>query len=292
MSSGCLASGRVDLVRHDRRDVVREDERPRAVGLLEVHRDRRRVGRLDRLQRGQQRCTGRVGSAILSMRSSENLTSSDVSGSPLENFRSGLSLQTYVFGSRELAALGRVRLGLVAARRNRQQVLVHVADQLLGAEVVCPDRVQRDDLVGRAEDDGVSVALRGLGGRSTAAAAAVVVVRAAARCCADGKQRRAAEYGHSLCAHIFRPPPMGTGSTSTSPTTLWTGGPRSGSHSSETATRQPRPASQPGLVGVGTSQRWMYAHQARQFEARVQREPVRAALEADVDVIASIRCNR
>src|SRR6478752_765108 len=42
---------------------------------------------------------GPVGSAILTMRSSENLTSSDVSGSPLENFRSGLSLQTYVFGS-------------------------------------------------------------------------------------------------------------------------------------------------------------------------------------------------
>ena len=42
---------------------------------------------------------GPVASAILTMRSSENLTSSDVSGSPLENFRSGLSLQTYVFGS-------------------------------------------------------------------------------------------------------------------------------------------------------------------------------------------------
>ena len=37
---------------------------------------------------------GPVGSAILTMRSSENFTSSDVSGSPLENFRSGLSLQT------------------------------------------------------------------------------------------------------------------------------------------------------------------------------------------------------
>src|SRR3954454_18889938 len=42
---------------------------------------------------------GPLGSAILSWRSSENLTSSDVSGSPLENFRPGLSLQTYVFGS-------------------------------------------------------------------------------------------------------------------------------------------------------------------------------------------------
>ena len=42
---------------------------------------------------------GPVGSSILSMRSSENLTSSAVSGSPLENFRSGLSLQTYVLGS-------------------------------------------------------------------------------------------------------------------------------------------------------------------------------------------------
>ena len=42
---------------------------------------------------------GPVGSSILSMRSSENLTSSAVSGSPLANFRSGLSLQTYVFGS-------------------------------------------------------------------------------------------------------------------------------------------------------------------------------------------------
>ena len=42
---------------------------------------------------------GPLGSAILSWRSSENLTSSEVSGSPEENFRSGLSLQTYVFGS-------------------------------------------------------------------------------------------------------------------------------------------------------------------------------------------------
>src|SRR3954471_11782083 len=42
---------------------------------------------------------GPVGSSILSMRSSENLTSSAVSGSPLENFWSGLSLQTYVLGS-------------------------------------------------------------------------------------------------------------------------------------------------------------------------------------------------
>ena len=42
---------------------------------------------------------GPVGSSILSIRSSENLTSSAVSGSPLENFRSGLSLQTYVCGS-------------------------------------------------------------------------------------------------------------------------------------------------------------------------------------------------
>src|SRR3954471_11200460 len=42
---------------------------------------------------------GPVGSLILSMRSSENLTSSDVSGSPLENFRPDLILQVYVFGS-------------------------------------------------------------------------------------------------------------------------------------------------------------------------------------------------
>ena len=42
---------------------------------------------------------GPVGSSILSIRSSECLTSADVSGSPLENFRSALSLQTYVFGS-------------------------------------------------------------------------------------------------------------------------------------------------------------------------------------------------
>src|SRR4051812_17391433 len=42
---------------------------------------------------------GPPGSAILSWRSSENLTSSDVRGSPLENFRPALSLQTYVFGS-------------------------------------------------------------------------------------------------------------------------------------------------------------------------------------------------
>ena len=42
---------------------------------------------------------GPVGSSIATIRSSENLTSSDVSGSPLENFRSALSLQVYVFGS-------------------------------------------------------------------------------------------------------------------------------------------------------------------------------------------------
>src|SRR5688500_5311759 len=42
---------------------------------------------------------GPVGSSILTMRSSENFTSSAVSGSPLENFRSGLSLQTYVLSS-------------------------------------------------------------------------------------------------------------------------------------------------------------------------------------------------
>src|SRR3954468_11472779 len=42
---------------------------------------------------------GPVGSFILSMRSSENLTSSDVSGSPLENFSPVLSLHVYVSGS-------------------------------------------------------------------------------------------------------------------------------------------------------------------------------------------------
>ena len=101
---------------------------------------------------------GPVGSSILSIRSSENLTSSAVSGSPLENFRSGLSLQTYVFGIRELAALGGVRLGLVAARRHRQQGLVDVADHLLATEVVAGGRVQRSHLVGGAEDHGVGVA--------------------------------------------------------------------------------------------------------------------------------------
>src|SRR5262245_8545427 len=40
-----------------------------------------------------------AGSAILSSRSNENFTSSDVSGSPLENFSPSLSVQLYVFGS-------------------------------------------------------------------------------------------------------------------------------------------------------------------------------------------------
>src|SRR3954452_6832951 len=42
---------------------------------------------------------GPFASAILVWRSSENLTSSEVSGSPLENFRPSLSVQTYVLGS-------------------------------------------------------------------------------------------------------------------------------------------------------------------------------------------------
>src|SRR5215510_12104597 len=42
---------------------------------------------------------GPLGSAILSWRSRLNLTSSEVSSSPLENFCPALSLQTYVFGS-------------------------------------------------------------------------------------------------------------------------------------------------------------------------------------------------
>src|SRR5687768_9060167 len=47
-----------------------------------------------------------------------------------------------------------------------------------------------------------------------------------------------------------------------------------------TATRQPRPASQAFLLSVGAFQRRMYAHQAGELEPGMQRQPVRAALEA------------
>jgi hypothetical protein len=51
------------------------------------------------LSNGSSSVYGPLGSSIASIRSIENLTSSDVSGSPLENFRSALIVQVYVFGS-------------------------------------------------------------------------------------------------------------------------------------------------------------------------------------------------
>ena len=88
------------------------------------------------------------------------MTSSEVSGSPLENFRPSLSLQTYVFGSvksHDSAASGS---GLLPPAGTDEQVLVHVADQLLRAQVVGAGGIERDDLVGRADDVGVGVARR------------------------------------------------------------------------------------------------------------------------------------
>src|SRR5437764_10889791 len=58
------------------------------------------------------RLDGPLGSLILMTRSNENFTSCDVSGSPLENFKPGFSLQVQVFrsfdGSHEVAASGTV----------------------------------------------------------------------------------------------------------------------------------------------------------------------------------------
>src|SRR3954454_84178 len=48
----------------------------------------------------------------------------------------------------------------------------------------------------------------------------------------------------------------------------------------ETATRQRKPTSQTTLVVVGAFQHRMHAGEARELEAGVQREPVRARLEA------------
>ncbi len=211
---GLLRVGRVDLVRHDRRDVVGEDEGPRAVRLLEVHRHGGRIGRVDRLQRAQQRVrTGRVRDLHHAVeRELDVLGRQRVAARELQV---RLELADVRLRIREVAALGRVGFRLVTTRRNRQQVLVHVADQLLGAEVVCPDRVQRDDLVGGPEDHrvGVAAACRG----ST---------RSRRSCCRHSSCHRPLLLSQAApCSRIrpfvvrayFRPPPVGTGSTSTSP---------------------------------------------------------------------------
>ena len=235
---------------------------------------------------------GPLGSAILSMRSSENLTSSDVSGSPLENFRSGLELADVRLRIRELAALRGVRLGLVAARRDRQQVLVHVADQLLGAEVVGPGRVQRRRPCRSCRGSRCRRCLRSAAGVALppprCSSSSSLLPHAAAPTASSAVQPNTA----IRCARIFsaplqwarvRPPPRPN---------LVDGRPAARRSSVETATRERNPTSQ-----ADASRCWCVSAPDVCPTRRASLSPECSARRSApllrmVPVIASMRCSR
>ncbi len=273
--------GRVGLVRDDRADVVREDEREGRVDLVQLHRDRRRVSDLDRVERAEQRVgAGRVLDLEHAVqRELDVLGRQRVTAGELQV---RLELADVRLRIRELAALRRVGLGLVLPRRNRQEGLVDVADHLLATQVVTGCRVQGRHLVGGAEDHRVGVTRRGLGRRARGSGVATVIRTVTARCGANRKQSCTAEYGQTICAHVLRPPPMGTGSLLRPFLNLEDGRPAARRANVETAMRQRKPTSQPALVRVGSSQRRVCAHQPCELEPGVQCETVGTALERAV----------
>ena len=141
--------GRLDLVgrvlgRRDRRAAGGEQEGPGRVRRLEVEDHRRVVGRLDALQVQIERGRAlRVGDLEVAVERRLDVLGGEVRA--VGELEAALE-RALVDGARvvgEVARLGRLRLGLVAARRDLEQVLVDVEDHVVGRQVVRRRRGRR-----------------------------------------------------------------------------------------------------------------------------------------------------